>query len=360
MDQPAKMNAKPDEKMMTPVEMERRIGAQRMGWATLLRGGPFIALLLLFVYFSLASPHFGSLSNFKNIAQQNAYLIILAVGQTLVITGAGIDLSVGAVMAVSASIMAVLATQKFFLLGMTIGPINVWIAMIIGLLVGVMAGFVNGLIITKGRIPDFIATLGMMEVARGVALLVTGGLPVPSHLTATELKGYLPAAIIWMGGKSIFGIPTGPLIACVMVMIGWVILSQTVLGRSIFAIGGNKEAARVSGLKVDWIKIMTYVLMGLMGAVAGIVLTGRMNSANALMATGVELQCIAAVVIGGTNLFGGEGTIIGSLIGAVIMGVLGNGLNLLNVSAFWQRVVMGIVIVVVVVFDQWRRRRFGA
>jgi ribose/xylose/arabinose/galactoside ABC-type transport system permease subunit len=333
---------------------------QRIDWGTLLRGGPIIALLLLAGYLSFATPHFASLSNAKNVGQQNAHLAILAVGQTLVIIGAGIDLSVGAVMAVSASVTAVLATQQAFILGSPIGPLNVWPAILIGLIVGTLAGFLNGLIITKGRIPDFIATMGMMEAARGVALLVTGGLPIPSHLTATELKGYLPEAIIWMGGRDILGIPTGPLIAVAIVIIGWVIMSQTGLGRTVYALGGNKEAARVSGINVDRTKIATYTIMGLMAAVAGLVLTGRMNSANALMASGDELKCIAAVVIGGTNLFGGEGGVIGSLIGAVIMGVLGNGLNLLNVSAFWQRVVMGIVIVIVVVFDQWRRRKFGA
>jgi ribose transport system permease protein len=336
------------------------LGIRRLSWSTLLQGGPIIALLLLVLYFSLASPHFASINNLKNIGQQNAYLIILAIGQTMVIIGAGIDLSVGAVMAVSASIMAVLATQNITILGMSIGPLSAWSAMLIGFAAGTLAGAINGLVIAKGRIPDFVATLGMMETARGVALLVTGGLPIPSHLTATELKGYLPEAVIWMGGKEVIGIPTGPLIALVVLIVGWVVLNHTVMGRSIFAVGGNREASRVSGLKVDRIKIMTYMMMGMMAAVAGIVLTGRMNSANALMATGVELKCIAAVVIGGTNLFGGEGTIIGSLIGAIIMGVLGNGLNLLNVSAFWQRVVMGLVIVAVVVFDQWRRRRFGA
>jgi ribose transport system permease protein len=336
------------------------LGIRRLSWSTLLQGGPIIALLLLVLYFSLASPHFASINNLKNIGQQNAYLIILAIGQTMVIIGAGIDLSVGAVMAVSASIMAVLATQNITILGMSIGPLSAWSAMLIGFAAGTLAGAINGLVIAKGRIPDFVATLGMMETARGVALLVTGGLPIPSHLTATELKGYLPEAVIWMGGKEVIGIPTGPLIALVVLIAGWVVLNHTVMGRSIFAVGGNREASRVSGLKVDRIKIMTYMMMGMMAAVAGIVLTGRMNSANALMATGVELKCIAAVVIGGTNLFGGEGTIIGSLIGAIIMGVLGNGLNLLNVSAFWQRVVMGLVIVAVVVFDQWRRRRFGA
>jgi ribose transport system permease protein len=336
------------------------IGVSSRRWSVLLQGGPIIALLCLVAYFSFATPHFFTLSNFVNIAQQNAYLIILAVGQTLVILGAGIDLSVGAVMAVSSSMMAVLATQEVTVLGMTFGPVNVWAAITIGLLVGVGAGSINGLVITKGRIPDFIATLGMLEAGRGVALLVTGGLPIPSHLTATELKGYLPEEIIWMGGKQFHGVPTGPLIALAVVVVGWVVLSQTALGRSMLAVGGNKEAAKVSGIKVDRVKIYTYAIMGAMSAVAGIVLTGRMNSANALMASGVELNCIAAVVIGGTNLYGGEGSIIGSLIGAIIMGVLGNGLNLLNVSAFWQRVVMGLVIVGVVVFDQWRRRKFGS
>lgn len=360
MRKPMKENKNCGEKASVLSGISKSISLRHVSWPALLRGGPIIALLLLVLYFSLASPHFASIDNLKNIGQQNAYLVILAVGQTLVIIGAGIDLSVGAVMAVSASIMAVLATQNITILGMSIGPLNAWSAMLIGFLVGGLAGSITGVVIAKGRIPDFVATLGMMEAARGVALLVTGGLPIPSHLTATELKGYLPEAIIWMGGREVFGIPTGPLIAFLVVITGWLVLSQTILGRSILAVGGNKEASRVSGLKVDRIKIATYTIMGMMAAVAGMVLTGRMNSANALMATGVELKCIAAVVIGGTNLFGGEGSIIGSLIGAIIMGVLGNGLNLLNVSAFWQRVVMGIVIVAVVVFDQWRRRRFNA
>lgn len=351
---------KPTEQAAAPRHPGRKRGVQQTSWATLLRGGPIIALLTLAVYLSFASPHFASLSNVRNVSQQNAHLIILAVGQTMVILGAGIDLSVGAVMAVSASVTTVLATQQVTVMGTTAGPLNVWIAILIGLTVGTLAGFLNGLIITKGRIPDFIATLGMSEAARGAALLVTGGLPIPSHLTATELKGYLPEQLIWMGGRDILGIPTGAIMALVMVVVGWVIMSQTRLGRSIYAVGGNKEAARVSGINVDRAKIATYTIMGLMAAIAGLALTGRMNSANALMGTGDELKSIAAVVIGGTNLFGGEGGVVGSFIGAVIMGVLGNGMNLLNVSAFWQRVTMGIVIIIVVLFDQWRRRKFGA
>ena len=342
------------------MEAGRRRYVQQSGWLTVFRGGPLIALALLTIYLAFASPHFLTLSNMVNVGQQNANLVILAVGETMVIIGAGIDLSVGAVMAVSASTAAVLATQHITLFGFTFGPVNIWVAMVIGLCIGVLCGFLNGLIITKGRIPDFIATLGMMQAARGVALLITGGLPVPSHLTATELKGYLPEPLIWMGGRQVYGIPTGVIIALLVVVAGWVIMSQTSLGRAIYAVGGNKEAARVSGINVDRTKIATYVIMGLLAAVAGLVLTGRMNSANALMGEGDELKAIAAVVIGGTNLFGGQGSIIGSLIGAVIMGVLGNGLNLLNVSAFWQRVIMGVVIIAVVLFDQWRRRRFGA
>jgi ribose transport system permease protein len=143
-------------------------------------------------------------------------------------------------------------------------------------------------------------------------------------------------------------------------VVGWFILRYTALGRAIFAVGGNREAARVSGISINRTKLATYTLAGIMAAIAGIVLMGRLNSANALMGDGEELRSIASVVIGGTNLFGGEGGVVGSLIGALIMGVLGNGLNLLNVSAFWQRVIQGLVIVLVVVFDQWRRRRFTA
>jgi ribose/xylose/arabinose/galactoside ABC-type transport system permease subunit len=231
--------------------------------------------------------------------------------------------------------------------------------LLVALVIGALAGAINGLIITKGRIPDFIATLGTLTIFQGIALLVTGGLPVPSHLTATDLKGRLPPQMIWMGAGDIMGIPVAGLIAVLIVVLGWLLLRYTVLGRSLFAVGGNKEAARVSGISIDKTKIITYLLSGLIAAVAGFVLAGRLNSANALMAGEENLRSVAAVVIGGTNLFGGEGSVFGSLIGAVLMGELANGLNLLNVSAFWQRIVQGFVIIVVVMFDQWRRRRFS-
>ncbi|HAL62402.1 MAG TPA: permease [Chloroflexi bacterium] len=306
--------------------------------------------VLLFIYYVSTAPRFFSVTNATNLGARTAPDIILAVGQTMVIIQAGIDLSVGAVLAFSGS----LASVAYCYWGLP-----VWPAMLLGLAAGALLGFINGLIITKGRIPDFIATLGMMVTARGVALILTGGLPVPSHLTAITLKAYLPQEIIWLGSGDILGFPTGALIALLIVAAGWVILMHTGFGRALFAVGGNREAARVSGINVDRTKIMTYTLMGLLAALAGLVLVGRMNSANALMGDGTELQSIAAVVIGGTNLFGGEGGVIGSLLGALIMGILRNVLNLHNMQDFAQRVVMGLLIIGVVLFDQLRRR-YGA
>ena len=324
------------------------------------RLGPIIALVLLGAYLSIASPFFLKADNMVNITRQSAITAILAVGQTLVVLTSGIDLSVGAVAAISASAASVLMTQRFALLGSTVGPVSFPLGLLVALAIGALAGTLNGLIITKGRIPDFIATLGTLTIFRGIALLITGGLPVPSHMTATELKGYLPQPTIWMGAGDVLGIPVAGAIALLIVILGWLLLRYTVLGRAVFAVGGNREAARVSGINIDRTKIYVYLLSGLIAAIAGMVLAGRMNSANALMAEEENLRSIAAVVIGGTNLFGGEGGILGSLIGAIIMGVLGNGLNLLNVSAFWQRIVQGTVIILVVMFDQWRRRSFPA
>lgn len=325
---------------------------------TLIKTGPIIAFLLLAIYISSATPHFLTGSNMANVARQTSITAILAVGQTLVIIAGGIDLSVGAIAAIGASVAAVLMTQQIHIGGMLIGPIGFGEGLIISIIVGLAAGALNGLLITRGHIPDFIATMGMSTAIRGVALLVTGGLPVPSHVTATELKGYLPEQMVWLGNGNILGVPVAGVIAILAVIVGWFILRYTVLGRSIYAVGGNREAARVSGINVDRTKVMVYVLSGFMAAVAGFVLAGRLNSANALMADGEELRSIAAAVIGGANLIGGDGSAFGTLIGGLTMGILANGLNLLNVSAFWQRVVQGLVIISVVLFDQWRRRKF--
>lgn len=323
------------------------------------RLGPVIALVLLGTYLGIASPHFLKADNLVNITRQSAITAMLAVGQTIVILTAGIDLSVGSIAAISASTAAVLMTQRFAFAGMVLGPLEFELGFLVAAVIGAAAGTINGLIITRGRIPDFIATLGTLTVFQGIALLITGGLPIPSHITATELKGYLPKQMIWMGAGDLLGIPVAGLIALVIVVLGWLLLRYTVLGRSVFAVGGNREAARVSGINISRTKVAVYLLSGLIAAVAGFVLAGRMNSANALMAGEENLRSIAAVVIGGTALFGGEGGVFGSLIGAIIMGTLSNGLNLLNVSTFWQRIIQGLVIILVVMFDQWRRRRLA-
>jgi ribose transport system permease protein len=310
------------------------------------RGGALVILLALVLVFSLTAENFLSEDNLRNILRQYSVPAILAVGQTLVIVSAGIDLSVASTAALSGSVMGVLYAHEG------------WpepLALLMGLLAGFAVGAINGFVITKWRVPDFIATLGAFTAVRGVALLVTDGLPVPDYTKAQEGRT-VPDSISTLGAESVFGIPQIALVAAACALVGWFILSRTTLGRAAYAIGGNREAARVSGIRVERTKWAIYIISGLMAAVAGFMLTGRQGSANALMGEGMELQSIAAVVVGGTNLFGGEGTIGGTIIGVLIIGVLNNGLNILGVADFWQRVVNGSIIVAVVALDQWRRR----
>jgi ribose transport system permease protein len=314
------------------------------------RGGALIILLALVVAFSLAADNFLTVDNLRNILRQYSVPAILAVGQTVVIVSAGIDLSVASTAALSGSVMGVMYAHEGY-------PEPV--ALLLGLAAGFAVGAINGFVITKWRVPDFIATLGAFTAVRGVALLVTDGLPVPDYTKAQEGRT-VPETVTTLGADSVFGIPLIAVVAGACALIGWFILSRTTLGRSAYAIGGNREAARVSGIRVERVKWSIYVFSGLMAAIAGFMLTGRQGSANALMGEGMELQSIAAVVVGGTNLFGGEGTIGGTIIGVLIIGVLNNGLNILGVADFWQRVVNGSIIVAVVALDQWRRRAAAA
>lgn len=310
------------------------------------RGGALVILLVLVVVFSLTAHNFLTIENLLNILRQYSVVAVLAVGQTCVIVTAGIDLSVAASAALSGCLMTVAFAQ--------------WgwpqpAALVFGILGGCGVGAINGLVITKWRVPDFIATLGALTAIRGVALLVTNGLPVPSF-TSEDQGRTIPGIISALGANSVFRIPLITIVAVACALIGAFLLSRTKLGRAAYAVGGNREAARVSGIRVERTKLWIYVFSGLMAAVAGFMLTGRQASANALMADGMELQAIAAVVIGGTNLFGGEGSVRGTMVGVFIIGVLSNGLNILGVTDFWQRVVNGSIVVVVVALDQWRRR----
>ena len=314
------------------------------------RGGAIVILLALGIAFSPASENFLTVDNLRNILRQYSVPAILAVGQTIVIVSAGIDLSVASTAALSGSVMGVMYAHEGY-------PEPV--ALLMGLAAGFAVGAINGFVITKWRVPDFIATLGAFTAVRGVALLVTDGLPVPDYTKAQEGRT-VPETVTTLGADSVFGIPLIAVVAAVCAAVGWFILSRTTLGRSAYAIGGNREAARVSGIRVERTKWAIYIFSGLMAAIAGFMLTGRQGSANALMGEGMELQSIAAVVVGGTNLFGGEGTIGGTIIGVLIIGVLNNGLNILGVADFWQRVVNGSIIVAVVALDQWRRRAAAA
>lgn len=322
----------------------------------LFRSGPLIALLLLVAVLSVIAPYFLTIDNLLTVARQSAFVAILAIGQTVVIITGGIDLSVAAVAALAACIAAVLMTEPITLFGLTVGPFHPLLAVAIAIAIGVLTGALNGWIIARFGIPDFIATLGTMTLLRGVSLLVTDGLPVPSFRAG---GAGLPQLLIWVGSGNLFGIPVSVIIAAAVALLGWFILRYTAFGRAVYAVGGNREAARVSGIRVGRTKILAYAFSGLTAAIGGIILMGRLSSANALMGEGEELRSIASVVIGGTNLFGGEGGVLGSVIGALIIGVLGNGLNLLGVSPFWQRVAQGAVIVLVVILDQWRRNRLN-
>lgn len=303
-------------------------------------------LLVVAVAFTIATPDFLTVNNSLNILRQYSVPAILAVGQTMVIVSSGIDLSVASTAALSGSVMGVAFAHWGWPEPAALG---------LGLLAGFAVGAFNGFVITRLKVPDFIATLGTFSAVRGVALLITDGLPVPDFSRVVEGRR-VPESVSTLGADSVARVPLIAVVALVCAAIGWFILSRTRLGRSAYAIGGNREAARVSGIRVERSKFLVYAISGLFAAVAGFMLTGRQGSANALMGDGMELQSIAAVVVGGTNLFGGEGTVGGTIIGILIIGTLSNGLSILGVAEFWQRVVNGLIIVAVVAIDQWRRR----
>ena len=260
---------------------------------------------------------------------------ILAFGMTFVIVTAGIDLSVGSV----AALGAVVSAYSFASLNLP-GILT----LVVGLLIGAAAGAISGLSIAYGKLPSFIATLAMMSVARGLTLVVSNGTPITTS-----------KSVSFMGG-SLGGFPVPILAMVVAGVVCWFILTRTVLGRSMYAIGGNEEAARLSGLPVKRILVIVYALSGLFAGLAGMVLAGRLSSAGPQAGVGYELDAIAAVVIGGASLAGGSGRATGTLVGAILLAVIRNGLNILNVSSFWQQVVIGLVIALAVGFDVLRRK----
>jgi ribose transport system permease protein len=305
-----------------------------------------LALLVMVVALSLMTDRFLTVENGWNIFRQISVNLCLSIGMTLVIVSGGIDLSVGAVLALAGAVAASLLKT-----GMTLTTLGVHLeftvsgAIIAAVGTGALLGLANGFTITRLMLPPFVATLAMMSVARGLTLLYTGGFPITG----------LGSAFGFIGTGDWLGIPMPVWIVTVLAVATTVLCHRTPFGRHLYAVGGSERAALLTGLRVKGIKVAVYVAGGAMSALAGVIVTARLDSAQPNAGLGYELDAIAAVVIGGTSLSGGRGTVAGTVLGCLIIGVLNNGLTLLNVSPFWQQIVKGLVIVVAVALD-----RFGA
>jgi ribose transport system permease protein len=295
-----------------------------------------VGLIVLIVAVSLASPDFLDVGNLLNVLRQTSINAVIAMGMTFVILTAGIDLSVGAILALCGAFAASLIASGSGLL----------IAMPIVLLAGLALGAVSGLIITYGAVQPFIATLVSMTVLRGAVLVFSNGTPIDAS------SGAASNAFGNLGAGYVFGIPIPVIAAAIVFALCWMALTQTRFGRYVYAIGGNENVTRLSGVNVTLIKIVVYAVSGLLSALAGIILTARLESAQPTAGVGYELDAIAAVVVGGTSLAGGIGSMTGTLIGALIIGILNNALNLMDVSAYYQMIAKGAVILLAVLVDR--------
>jgi ribose transport system permease protein len=302
--------------------------------ALLQKLGPLAALLALCIGLAFSGPDFLTVGNLLNVMRQVSINAVIAFGMTLVILLGGIDLSVGSILAVSSVVIADLLQAHC----------NAGLATLAGVLAGALLGTVNGLIVTKGRVAPFIATLGTMTTLRGFALVLSNGSPISgfsndffSLVGDGYVAGLVPIPVVWM---------------LVVFAVFWFVMRQTVFGRHIYATGGNAEAAALSGVKTDQVQIWVYTICGATAAMSGVILTSRLNSAQPTAGAGYELDAIAAVVLGGTSLSGGRGWIFGTLVGALLIGVLNNGLNLMGVSSFYQQVIKGGVILLAVLLDR--------
>lgn len=297
---------------------------------------PFIGFFLLFILMSVLNDNFLTGSNLVNIMLQVSINAIIAVGMTFAILTAGIDLSVGSVMALSGSISA----------GLMLAGLPVFPAILTGLLTGSLFGLLNGIFVAWFRMPPIIVTLATMGIARGLALLYTGGYPISG----------LPDIFSYWGRGTLFSIPLPIITMLVVYFIAWIALNKLPFGRYIYAIGGNEEAAKLSGIRVSYIKIWVYLISGFTAAISGMVITSRLMSGQPNAGNGFELDAIAAVVLGGTLISGGKGTLIGTFIGALLLGVLNNGLNLMGISPYVQNVMKGIIILGAIYLSSSRKR----
>lgn len=324
-------------------------GSARPGFftiAALQKVVAFAVLVLLLAFFSLFAPNFAAWNNMVNIMQATAVNGVLGVAVTFVIISGGIDLAVGTMMTLTAVMAGILLTN----LGLPL-PLGI----IGAILFGGFMGSISGVVIAKLKIPPFIATLGMMQVARGLALVFSGAKPI--YFNSTPNYGLLsPESSISLLIPGL-EIPNGVFIMFGVAIVASIVLTRTILGRYIFALGSNEEAARLSGVNVDFWKIVTYAICGAISGVAGLLVSSRLNSAQPALGLGYELDAIAAVVIGGTSLAGGRGTVMGTIIGAFIMSALTNGLRVMGVQEEWKIVITGVIIIVAVYVDNVLRKK---
>ncbi len=316
---------------MTAVTQRRALA----GW--LRRGMVFLILLILAIFFALTSDRFFQGGNLVNIAVQNAHVIVVATGMTLTMLLGGIDLSVGSVAALVGAISAGLIARN---------GVPTELALGLGLGLGFLLGLANGALVVYGKLPPFVATLAMMGVARGLTLVYTEGRPI---------SGLGETYTFWGTGK-FGGIPAPIVLAVVVVLLAWFLLTRTRFGLHIYAIGGGEETSRLAGVSVNRVKLLTYALSGLLAGLGGMLLAARLWSAQPQIGVGLELDAIAAAVLGGVSLFGGVGGVLGAVVGALIVGVLANGMNLLRVASYPQQVIQGIVLVLAVTVDMYTKR----
>ncbi|MBP1851542.1 ABC transporter permease [Rhizobium halophytocola] len=320
----------------------------------LFEGRAFFALIAIIVVFSIMSPNYFSLGNFLIMSSHVAIFGLLAIGMLLVVLNGGIDLSVGSTLGlagvVAGFLMQGITLEQF---GVVLYP-PVWVVVILTCLLGAVVGAVNGLLIAYLRVPAFVATLGVLYVARGVALLMTNGLTYNNLGGRPELGN---TGFDWLGFNRLGGVPIGVLVLAIFAIICGIILSRTAFGRWLYSSGGNERAAELSGVPVTRVKVSVYMLSGICAAVAGLVLSSQLTSAGPTAGTSYELTAIAAVVIGGAALTGGRGTVIGTLLGAFVIGFLSDGLVIIGVSAYWQTVFTGAVIVLAVLLNSIKYAR---
>jgi ribose transport system permease protein len=299
--------------------------------------GILIAFILICIVMSILSPVFLTVTNVLNVIRQSSIYGIMAVGMTFVILTAGIDLSVGSILALSGALAA----------GSLKAGLDLGLVVVVALAIGLGSGLVNGLFVTVGRITPFVVTLGMMSIARGLTLIYTNGYPISG----------LSEAFRFIGGGDFLAVPFPILVFVVTVLVAWAILTQTRLGRYTYAIGGNEETVKLSGINSSLYKTIVYMISGVASAISALILTSRLNSAEPVAGQGYELDVIAAVVIGGTSLMGGRGGVWGTLIGALLIGVINNGMNLLGISPYFQLVVKGLIIIGAVLLDRLRQEQ---